>query len=366
MSSQKTPLLTDSIITGNCAKVMCSLPDESVDCIFADPPYNLQLGGELHRPNNSRVDGVDDKWDQFDSLKAYDQFTGDWLSAARDILKPDGSIWVIGSYHNIFRLGYILQDLGYWILNDIIWRKSNPMPNFRGRRFTNAHETMIWAAKSEKSKYFFNYDAMKSLNEDLQMRSDWYLPLCTGQERLKNDEGKKAHPTQKPEALLNRVIMSSTRQGDTILDPFFGTGTTGAVAKKLDRRFIGIEQDASYAAIAEQRIKDIEPLKDQLLESIPKREQKRIPFGSLIENGLLKPGTVLMDNKKRHSVKVHADGSVIALNRLEPLRGSIHKVGAAVQDAPSCNGWTYWHYNDKGKNKPIDVLREQMRSSSAA
>ncbi len=364
MSSQKTGLSTDSIIIGDCVKNMRKLPKESVDCIFADPPYNLQLGGDLHRPNNSKVDAVDNDWDQFDSLKAYDKFTRDWLGAAHDLLKPDGTIWVIGSYHNIFRLGTILQDLGYWILNDIIWRKSNPMPNFRGRRFTNAHETLIWAAKSEKSKYYFNYDAMKSLNEDLQMRSDWYLPLCTGGERLKDKDGKKAHPTQKPESLLGRVLQSSTRPSEIILDPFFGTGTTGAVAKKLGRHYIGLEQDKTYAAHAQARIDAIDPLVNNLIETNAKREKPRVPFGSLVEQGLLKPGAILSDAKNRHQAKVHTDGSVIAMNRLEPLRGSIHKVGAALQNAPSCNGWTFWHYNVDGKNIPIDALREKIRASA--
>lgn len=364
MSSQKVKLSTESILVGNCVKIMRSLEKESVDCIFADPPYNLQLGGDLHRPNNSLVDAVDNDWDQFESIKAYDDFTREWLSAARDTLKPDGSIWVIGSYHNIFRLGYILQDMGFWILNDIIWRKSNPMPNFRGRRFTNAHETMIWASKSKDSKYYFNYEAMKSLNEDLQMRSDWYLPLCTGGERLKDADGKKAHPTQKPEALLHRVLMSSTRKDDVVLDPFFGTGTTGAVAKRLGRKFIGIERDKTYAAFAKERIAEIEPLKDQFVESKPKREQQRIPFGTLVERGLLQPGTVLTDSQKRHKATVHADGSIMIQNHIDKMRGSIHKVGAAVQGAPSCNGWTFWHYTNKGKAFPIDTLREQVRSES--
>ncbi|MGB4057157.1 MAG: site-specific DNA-methyltransferase [Alphaproteobacteria bacterium] len=360
-SSPKSQSSTDSILIGDCVKIMQGLPSESVDCIFADPPYNLQLGGDLHRPNNTLVDAVDNDWDQFESLKAYDDFTSQWLTAARQTLKPDGSIWVIGSYHNIFRLGYILQDMGFWILNDIIWRKTNPMPNFRGRRFTNAHETMIWASKSKESKYFFNYDAMKSLNEDLQMRSDWTLPICNGSERLKDTKGGKAHPTQKPESLLYRVLMSSTRKGDTVLDPFFGTGTTGAVAKQLGRQFIGIERDKTYAAFAKERIKQVKTLEDNILITQPKREQPRIPFGQLIERGILKPGAVLTDSQNRHTVKVHADGSVIAQNRIEHLRGSIHKVGATLQGAPSCNGWTYWHYQDKGKKMPIDNLREQIR-----
>lgn len=367
MSSQKSKKSTDSIsgqiLTGDCVKIMKSLPAESVDLIFADPPYNLQLGGDLHRPNNSKVDAVDNDWDQFESLQVYDEFTRQWLGAARDLLKPDGGIWVIGSYHNIFRLGYILQDMGFWILNDVIWRKTNPMPNFRGRRFCNAHETLIWAGKSKDSKYTFNYDAMKSLNEDLQMRSDWTLPLCTGAERLKGADGAKAHPTQKPESLLYRVIMSSTRKGETVLDPFFGTGTTGAVAKKLGRNFIGIERDKTYAAFAKERIAEIDPLADNVIDIKPKRDAKRVPFGTLVEQGLLKPGMVLTDAKKRYSVKIHADGTVMAQNRLDKMRGSIHKVGAELQGAPSCNGWTFWHYQDKGKMVPIDALREEIRST---
>jgi modification methylase len=367
MSSQKSKKSTDSInqiMIGDCVKIMKSLPSGSVDMIFADPPYNLQLGGDLHRPNNSKVDAVDNDWDQFESLKSYDDFTKKWLGAARDVLKPDGSIWVIGSYHNIFRLGYILQDMGFWILNDVIWRKTNPMPNFRGRRFTNAHETMIWAGKSKESKYTFNYEAMKTLNEDLQMRSDWTLPLCTGAERLKDAEGGKAHPTQKPESLLYRVIMSSTRKGDLVLDPFFGTGTTGAVAKKLGRNFIGIEREEIYAAFAKERIAAIDPLADHIVDIKPKREAARIPFGTLVERGLIVPGTVLTDAKNRHKATVHADGTLMAQNRLDKTRGSIHKVGAAVQGAPSCNGWTFWHYKDGNRIVPLDALRETIRQST--
>jgi modification methylase len=370
MSSQKskksTAINENQILVGDCVKLMRSLPKASIDMVFADPPYNLQLGGDLHRPNNSKVDAVDNDWDQFESLKTYDKFTKEWLGAARDVLKPDGSIWVIGSYHNIFRLGYILQDMGFWILNDVIWRKTNPMPNFRGRRFTNAHETLIWAGKSKESKYTFNYETMKTLNEDLQMRSDWLLPLCTGPERLKNDEGQKAHPTQKPESLLYRVLMASTKPGDTVLDPFFGTGTTGAVAKKLGRNFIGLERDETYAAVAKERIAAIDPLADGVLETQSKREAPRIPFGTLIENGMLKPGMVLTDVKKRHSAKIHADGSLIVMNRIEMMRGSIHKMGAAVQGAPSCNGWTFWHYQENGKSFPIDILREQVRLNAVS
>jgi modification methylase len=357
-----TGLSTDVIHQGDCIEIMKSLPKGSVDLVFADPPYNLQLGGDLHRPNNSLVDACDDHWDQFDSLKEYDQFTREWLTAARDALKDDGAIWVIGSYHNIFRLGYILQDLGFWILNDIVWRKANPMPNFRGRRFTNAHETMIWASKSKDSKYRFNYDSMKALNEDLQMRSDWYLPLCTGGERLKDDDGQKAHPTQKPESLLYRVLMASTNPGDVVLDPFFGTGTTGAVAKKLDRRYIGIERETSYIKVAEDRLKKIARLGDgEILHTPAKREEPRIPFGWLIERGLLKPGAVLTDSKQLHEAKVSADGNLIAKGQAGQHRGSIHRVGAALQGAPSCNGWTYWHIKQGKTMVPIDSLRQQIR-----
>lgn len=369
MSSQKskksTVLPSNQILVGDCVKIMKSLPKASVDMVFADPPYNLQLGGDLHRPNNSKVDAVDNDWDQFESLKAYDDFTKQWLGAARDTLKPDGSIWVIGSYHNIFRLGYILQDMGFWILNDVIWRKANPMPNFRGRRFTNAHETLIWAGKSKDSKYTFNYEAMKNLNEDLQMRSDWFLPLCTGSERLKNESGEKTHPTQKPESLLYRVLLSSTKKGDTVLDPFFGTGTTGAVAKKMGRNFIGVERDAVYAKAAQERIDNTEAFAENTIETPSKREAPRIPFGTLLENGMLKPGMILTDAKKRHKARIHADGSLVAMNRIETMRGSIHKVGAAMQGAPSCNGWTFWHTQHEGKYIPIDVLREQIRTRPA-
>lgn len=362
MSSQKSKLPTDTIIQGDCIEQMRKLPAETVDCIFADPPYNLQLSGDLHRPNHTRVDGVDQEWDKFDTLQAYDAFTATWLKEARRILKPDGTLWVIGSYHNIFRVGATLQNLGYWILNDVIWRKTNPMPNFRGRRFTNAHETLIWAARSQDSKYCFNYETMKSLNEDLQMRSDWFLPLCTGGERLKDEDGGKTHPTQKPESLLARVILASTKEDDVILDPFFGTGTTGAVARKMNRRYIGIEAESHYIRAAQNRIAAIDPLQSHLITRPAKREAPRIPFGNLIEAGLLKPGAVLTDPKKQHKVTVHADGSVMAQNRLDKVRGSIHKVGAAVQGAPSCNGWTYWHIKDGDTMVPIDNLRQELRS----
>ncbi len=352
---------TDRVLVGDCVELMAGLPEASVDVVFADPPYNLQLGGNLLRPNNSVVDGVDDAWDKFSDFKAYDQFTEAWLRGAHRLLKPDGTLWVIGSYHNIFRVGAILQDLGYWILNDIVWRKTNPMPNFRGRRFTNAHETLIWASKSQTSRYLFNYEAMKALNDDLQMRSDWLFPLCSGPERLKRD-GQKAHPTQKPEALLHRVLMASTRPGDVVLDPFFGTGTTGAVAKRLGRHFIGLERDSDYATLASERIEAIDPADASLVTTPRKREEPRIPFGTLIERGLLKPGDVLFDDRRRWTARVRADGTVISAE----TRGSIHKVGAEVQGASACNGWTFWHTEIRGMPVPIDMLRQQVRDALPA
>jgi modification methylase len=348
------------ILQGNCVDLMNGLPEASVDLVFADPPYNLQLEGDLMRPNSSRVDGVDDAWDRFDSFQAYDVYTRDWLTAARRVLKPNGALWVIGSYHNIFRVGTILQDLGYWMLNDVVWRKTNPMPNFRGRRFTNAHETLIWCAKSKGSKYLFNYEAMKNLNEDLQMRSDWKLPICTGRERLKKG-GQKAHPTQKPETLLYRVILSSSEVGDTVLDPFFGTGTTGAVAKKMGRKFIGLEREEEYIKIARERIKKVQKISEEekrLYSTPPKRSLPRIPFGSLVERGMLTPGTVLFDHRRRHSAKVRADGSLISAN----FRGSIHQVGAHVQKAPACNGWQFWNVEEGGELISIDIYRQKLRA----
>ena len=361
--AQKSTLPRNEILSGDCTSIMKTLPARSVDVIFADPPYNLQLGGDLTRPDHSEVKGVVEDWDKFSSFATYDKFCREWLLEARRVMKDDGTIWVIGSYHNIFRIGAIMQDLGFWILNDIVWRKTNPMPNFRGRRFTNAHETMIWASKSENSKYRFNYDAMKALNEDLQMRSDWTLPICTGAERLKKSGGEKAHPTQKPEALLHRVILASTNTGDVILDPFFGTGTTGAVAKKLGRDFIGIERDAEYRAYAKERIDGIKAGDDDsLLKPIEKRAEPRVPFGQVVELGLLPPGAVLFDHTRRYSAKVRADGNLVARNHTGDHKGSIHKVGAALQGLPSCNGWTFWHFENKGKVWPIDVLRQEIRS----
>jgi len=350
--------LAGRIILGDCIAAMDALPPASVDLVFADPPYNLQLQGELHRPDDSRVDAVNDEWDQFESFAAYDAFTRAWLLAARRVLKPDGSLWVIGSYHNIFRVGTALQDLGFWVLNDVIWRKANPMPNFRGRRFTNAHETLIWASREAKARYTFNYEALKAGNEDVQVRSDWFLPLCTGEERLKDEAGRKVHPTQKPEALLARVLLASTKPGDVVLDPFFGSGTTGAVAKRLGRRFIGIERDPAYAGAAEARILSVEPLEEAALAAFTTaREAPRVAFASLVERGMISPGTVLTDEKRRYQAIVRADGALMA----GPQVGSIHKIGALVQGAQACNGWTFWHVNDNGRLSPIDALRARIR-----
>lgn len=342
------------ILTGDCVEAMRSLPSASVDMVFADPPYNLQLGGDLSRPDGSHVDAVTDHWDQFDSFAAYDKFTREWLTEARRVLKPSGSLWVIGSYHNIFRVGAMLQDMGFWILNDIIWRKSNPMPNFKGTRFTNAHETLIWASMGEKSKYTFNYRAMKTLNDELQMRSDWVLPICSGQERLKKG-GSKVHPTQKPESLLYRLMLATTNKGDVVLDPFFGTGTTGAVAKRLGRQWIGCEREGTYRDAALERIEMALPLDESALTTMqsPKAAPK-VAFGTLIETGWIAPGVVLTDKKRRMKATVRADGSLIAGTD----NGSIHGLGAKLQGAPSCNGWSFWHIEHEGQLKPIDAIRQ--------
>jgi len=352
----RAPVLPlDRILKGDCIEIMRGLPDKSVDMIFADPPYNLQLGGDLHRPDGSTVDAVDDEWDKFASFAIYDNFTKAWLKEARRVLKDDGTIWVIGSYHNIFRVGTAIQDEGYWILNDIVWRKANPMPNFKGTRFTNAHETLIWASKSEKARYTFNYRAMKTLNDELQMRSDWVMPICGGQERLKRN-GTKAHPTQKPEALLYRILLACTKPGDVVLDPFFGTGTTGAVAKRLGRHWMGIEREDAYIEVAEERIAMALALDESAIVTMQSpRQQPKVPFGTLVENGLLKPGAILTDAKRRWQAQVRVDGSL----EMDGELGSIHKLGATVQGAPSCNGWTFWHYQqDGGKLSPIDTLRQ--------
>lgn len=368
MNSIRGHQLTDDNVNkihlGDCIEIMKSLPKGCADMIFADPPYNLQLGGDLTRPDNSKVDAVDDDWDKFADFATYDKFTREWLSAARDCLSDTGTIWVIGSYHNIFRVGAIMQDLGFWILNDVVWRKTNPMPNFKGTRFTNAHETMIWATKTpNQKKYTFNYDALKVLNDDLQMRSDWSIPICNGGERLKDITGKKVHPTQKPEALLHRVITAATKPNDLILDPFFGSGTTGAVAKALGRNWIGLERDETYALAANQRIANVVPASlEDVTPLKSKKEEVRVPFGSLVEQGILRAGDAIYSPKGEVAARVRSDGSIMCGDKI----GSIHRIGAAVQSSPACNGWTYWHYRtDKGL-VPIDFLRHQMRQKMAA
>ncbi len=367
-ASRGTLPILDVILKGDCVSEMEKLSAASADLVFADPPYNLQLSGELTRPNQSRVDGVDEVWDRFADFASYDAFTRAWLNACRRVLKPTGTLWVIGSYHNIFRVGAALQDLGFWVLNDVVWRKTNPMPNFRGRRFANAHETLIWAAHSQDAKaYTFNYDALKVFNDDLQMRSDWLLPICTGEERLKGGEGGKLHPTQKPEALLYRVLLASTRPGDVVLDPFFGTGTTGTVARKLGRRFIGIERDPAYIAAAEKRIAAAQPATGAVLKVIEgRRAEPRIPFGALLEAGLIAVGDVLTDSGRRFAATVRADASLLCEAEGRHHVGSIHRVGAAVQGLEACNGWTFWHVEKDGTLLLIDALRAEIRRRIAA
>ena len=365
-ASSRTPRVTpksvesDRILHGDCIAEMAALPAASIDLVFADPPYNLQLQGDLKRPDDSRVDAVDDEWDKFASFAAYDDFTRAWLLACRRLMKPTATLWVIGSYHNIFRVGALLQDLGFWILNDVVWRKRNPMPNFRGRRFTNAHETLIWAARDANARgYTFNYEALKAGNDDVQMRSDWTIALCTGEERLKSGDGKKLHPTQKPEALIARAILAASRPGEVVLDPFFGSGTTGAVAKRLGRRFIGIERDRGYVSAARARIAAVEPLPEAVLAPfLTAREAPRVPFSALIERGLVKAGQRLFDARRRHTAMVRADGALALGN----VVGSIHRVGAIAQGLEACNGWTFWHVETGRGLAPIDTLRAQVRS----
>lgn len=351
-------LARNRILVGDCLTELRRIPDRSIDLVFADPPYNLQLASDLLRPNNTRVDGVDDAWDKFASFEEYDRFTRAWLTECRRVLKPDGALWLIGSYHNVFRLGVALQDLGFWILNDVVWRKVNPMPNFRGRRFTNAHETLIWASRDQKSRYTFNYESLKASNDDLQMRSDWLFPICSGPERLKDDGGRKAHPTQKPEALLHRVLLATTNPGDIVLDPFFGTGTTGAVAEKLGRKWIGIERDTDYAKAATERIAKVKPLSTSSIEPQPsKRSEPRVPFGTIVELGILRPGSPLYDERRSVRAEVKADGTLA----VPGSRGSIHRLGAEVQGKSACNGWTFWHYERGGVLHPIDKLRDRAK-----
>jgi modification methylase len=361
--SHYEPAGTSRILVGDCVAEMSKLTAGSVDLVFADPPYNLQLQGDLKRPDHSHVDAVDDDWDKFASFEAYDDFTRAWLLACRRVMKPAATLWVIGSYHNIFRVGTILQDLGFWILNDVVWRKTNPMPNFRGRRFTNAHETLIWATRDSSAKgYTFNYEALKAGNDGVQMRSDWTLPLCTGEERLKGRDGKKLHPTQKPESLLARVILSSSRPDDLVLDPFSGTGTTGAVARRLGRRFIGVERDADYAKAAEKRIAAIEPLPHATIAPfMTAREAPRVAFATLVERGLVKPGNHLVDGKRRHKALVRADGAICIGDTV----GSIHRIGALAQGLDACNGWTFWHVETAKGLTSIDTFRSQVRAEMA-
>ncbi len=376
-ASQRTPRLTPAseqtrIFGGDCRAALARLPAESVDLVFADPPYNLQLKGDLKRPDDSRVDAVDDDWDKFLDFADYDKFTREWLAACRRVMAPNATLWVIGSYHNIFRVGAILQDLGFWILNDVIWRKSNPMPNFRGRRFTNAHETLIWATRDANARHYtFNYEALKAGNEDIQVRSDWTLALCTGEERVKDRDGKKLHPTQKPEALLARVILASSRPGDMVLDPFCGTGTSGAVAKRLGRCFIGIEREATYRTAALARIAAVDPLPAPTLAAFQTaREAPRVPFAALIERGMIAPGADLFDAKRRHKALVRADGAITLVNptsdgSLLGAVGSIHRIGALAQGLEACNGWTFWHVERPGGLTVIDRLRAEVRAEGA-
>jgi modification methylase len=351
------------IVHGDCIAELAKLPAASVDLVFADPPYNLQLQGGLKRPDDSRVDAVNDDWDKFQDFAAYDDFTSAWLAACRRVMKPNATLWVIGSYHNIFRVGTILQDLGFWILNDVIWRKSNPMPNFRGRRFTNAHETLIWASRDAAARqYTFNYEALKAGNDDIQVRSDWTLALCTGEERLRGADNKKLHPTQKPETLLARVLLASSRPHDVVLDPFCGTGTTGAVAKRLGRRFIGIERDGTYREAALRRIAGVEVLPAAALAPFQTaREAPRVPFTTLIERGMIAPGAGLYDARRRHKALVRADGAIA----LGSAIGSIHRIGALAQGLEACNGWTFWHVERNGALTLIDALRAQVRAEAA-
>lgn len=369
MTVQPTSLPLDQIIPGDCLYVLPSLPEKSIDLIFADPPYNLQLQHELWRPNHTRVAAVDDEWDQFAGFQAYDDFTRAWLQACQRVLKDDGSLWVIGSYHNIYRVGTILQDLGFWFLNDIIWVKTNPMPNFRGVRFTNAHETLIWVSKSKDARYTFNHHAMKAINDNLQMRSDWLLPVCGGSERLK-ENGKKAHSTQKPEALLYRILLAASNPGDVVLDPFFGSGTTGAMAKKLKRHWIGIEKEPRYIELAHQRIESVTPLTvDEAIFAIQDqtRRQPRLPFGALLENGLLQPGQRLyFKGRRTQSARVKADGRLLIEDsqNVDHFEGSIHQAARFLLDGSPCNGWDLWHYeNDQGDLKPVDELRQALRQT---
>ncbi len=348
----------NQIILGDSIKEMKKLKDHSVDLIFADPPYNLQLKDTLYRPDQTTVEAVTQDWDKFNTYKEYDQFTNAWLSECKRVLKKGGALWVIGSYHNILRVGSTIQDEGLWILNDIIWHKTNPMPNFRGTRFTNAHETLLWCTTSREAKYTFNYQNLKELNEGKQMRSDWYIPICSGKERLRKDNNQRSHPTQKPEALLYRILLASTNKGDLVLDPFSGSGTTAVVAKKLQRNFIGIEKDKDYVKLSKERLKNTKVLKEEVVTIAKSRKElPKVPFGELVEQGIIPPGAVLTDKKERFKATVSIDGTL----KIKDLSGSIHQMGAKIQGLPSCNGWDFWHVKDKSKSILLDEIRSNYR-----
>ncbi len=357
----KTTLPLNQILPGDAVQVMNRLPEKSIDLIFADPPYNMQIKGNLTRPDFSRVEGVDDEWDKFDDYPSYDQFTEAWLRAAQRLLKDEGAIWVIGTYHNIYRVGKIMQDIGFWVINEIIWEKTNPMPNFRGVRFTNAHETLIWAKKTSHSKYTINYHAMKPFNDGKQMRSTWKLPICKGKERIRLN-GERVHSTQKPLALLYRVLLSSTNPEDVVLDPFFGTGTTGAAAKILHRNWIGIEQDPIYIQVAEDRIKDliVEDYQPELFDiKDDKRLAPRVAFSQLVESGYIRPGQILYFNQDPNNTSAVRPNGIIHLQGFE---GSIHQTTKFLLGGKPANGWLYWFVkNDRGEYQSIDEIRENYR-----
>jgi DNA modification methylase len=348
----------NSILHGDSLELLKQIPDKSIDLVFADPPYNLQLKDTLYRPDQTTVEAVTNDWDKFDTYQAYDNFSLLWLKESKRVLRDGGALWVIGSYHNILRLGTSIQNLGFWILNDIIWHKTNPMPNFRGTRFTNAHETLLWCATARKAKYTFNYQNLKELNEGKQMRSDWHIPICAGKERLRESNNQRSHPTQKPEALLYRILVSSTNKGDTVLDPFLGSGTTAVMAKKLQRNFIGFEQDKEYIKLAKKRLKQTKVLADEVVTMAKSRKDlPKVPFGELVEQGIIPPGAVLTDKKEKFKATVSIDGSL----KIKDISGSIHQVGAKIQGLPSCNGWDFWHVKDKSSSKLLDDIRGDYR-----
>jgi len=349
----------NKILLGDSLKIMKTIPSQSIDLIFADPPYNLQLKDTLYRPDQTTVEAVTQDWDKFNTYKEYDNFTEQWLKESKRILKKGGALWVIGSYHNILRVGTSIQNHGFWILNDIIWHKTNPMPNFRGTRFTNAHETLLWCTTSREAKYTFNYQNLKELNDGKQMRSDWYMPICSGKERLRENNNQRSHPTQKPESLMYRIILSSTNKGDVILDPFLGSGTTAVVSKKLQRNFIGIEQDKQYVSLAKKRLKQTKVLNDEVVKMKKSRKDlPKVPFGELVEQGIIPPGAVLTDKKEKYKATVTVDGSLTINN----ISGSIHQVGATIQGLSNCNGWDFWHIKNKSTSILLDEVRDKYRN----